>query len=180
MTLRPMTLRPMTLRPMTLRPMTLRLRTLRRRNMVLWSQAAGSIGRLHRPPLTMAGRIRRRIRLGFLLAILAMTPVARAVRPRWRPLLAGTVLTVTGFILRTGPGSLALLPGLMLLITAPLLPGLPAEDRLRHGELRRELATYSTPSQRRDLEAMLDRYPDGITRELRAILATQSPRRGQA
>jgi hypothetical protein len=154
--------------------------TKRRRNMVLWSQAATSIGRLHRPQLTTAGRIRRRIRLGFFLVIVALAPLARAVRPRWRPLLAGTVLTVTGFVLRSGPGSIALLPGLMLLITAPLLPGLPAEDRTRYGELRRELASYSTPSQRRDLEAMLDRYPDGITRELRAILATQGPRRWQA
>jgi hypothetical protein len=150
---------------------------LHRRNMVLWSQSAGLIGRPDRPRLTMVGRIRRRIRLGFLLAILGLMPAARAVRPRWRPLLAGTVLTVTGFILRSGPGSIALLPGLMLLLSAPLLPAEGAEDRVRHGELRRELAAYSTPAQRRDLEAMLDRYPDCTTRELRTILAGQEPRR---
>jgi hypothetical protein len=150
---------------------------LHHRNMVLWSQTAWSIGRLDRPRLTMAGRVRRRIRLGLLLAVVGLMPVARAVRPRWRPLLAGTVLTAAGFILRSGPGSIALLPGLMLLLSAPLLPGLSAEDREQYGELRRELAAYSTPAQRRDLEAMLDRYPDGTTRELRTILAGQQPRR---
>ncbi|MFY9928216.1 MAG: hypothetical protein WAK82_09460 [Streptosporangiaceae bacterium] len=149
---------------------------LHRWNMVLWSQSATSIGRPDRPRLTRAGRIRRRIRLGFLLAVVALLPVARAVQPRWRPLLAGTVLTVAGFLLRSGPGSIALLPGLMLLITAPLLPGVPAGDRGRQGELKRELATYSTPAQRRDLEAMLDRYPDRVTTELRTILAGQEPR----
>jgi hypothetical protein len=37
----------------------------------------------------------------------------------------------------------------------------------------RELAAYSTPAQRRDLEATLDRYPDGITDEIREILASK-------
>jgi hypothetical protein len=41
-------------------------------------------------------------------------------------------------------------------------------------ELERELAGYSTPAQRCDLEAILDRYPDGITYELRDILASQA------
>ena len=39
--------------------------------------------------------------------------------------------------------------------------------------LERELGEYSTPAQRRDLEAILDRYPDGITCELRDILGRQ-------
>ena len=43
--------------------------------------------------------------------------------------------------------------------------------RQRRRSLERELAGYSTPSQRRDLEATLDRYPDGVTQELRDILA---------
>jgi hypothetical protein len=47
-------------------------------------------------------------------------------------------------------------------------------DRTRHAELERELALYSTPAQRRDLEATLDRYPDSITHELRGILAGQA------
>jgi hypothetical protein len=41
-------------------------------------------------------------------------------------------------------------------------------------ELERELAGYSTNAQRRDLEAMLDRYPDDATREVREILASQA------
>jgi hypothetical protein len=35
--------------------------------------------------------------------------------------------------------------------------------------LKRELAAYSTPAQRCDLEAILDEYPDEDTSELRAI-----------
>jgi hypothetical protein len=45
--------------------------------------------------------------------------------------------------------------------------------RRRRRDLERELAGYSTPSQRCDFEAMLDRYPDGTTHELREILSRQ-------
>ena len=41
-------------------------------------------------------------------------------------------------------------------------------------QLERELAAYSTPAQRCDLEATFDRYPDSITFELRDILARQA------
>lgn len=40
--------------------------------------------------------------------------------------------------------------------------------------LERELAEYSTPAQRCDLEATFDRYPDSDTYELRDILARQA------
>lgn len=46
--------------------------------------------------------------------------------------------------------------------------------RKRRAQLERELASYSTVAERCDLEAALDRYPDGVTHELRAILARQS------
>jgi hypothetical protein len=46
--------------------------------------------------------------------------------------------------------------------------------RKRRAGLERELAGYSTPAERCDLEAALDRYPDGVTHELRAILARQA------
>ena len=46
--------------------------------------------------------------------------------------------------------------------------------RQRHRELARELAAYSTPAERRDFEAILDRYPDDLTYELRDILASQA------
>jgi hypothetical protein len=45
--------------------------------------------------------------------------------------------------------------------------------RRRRTELERELAGYATASDRRDLEETLDRYPDGVTHELRSILARQ-------
>ena len=45
--------------------------------------------------------------------------------------------------------------------------------RERRLALERELADYGTPAQREDLEATLDRYPDGVTHELREILCRQ-------
>jgi hypothetical protein len=106
-----------------------------------------------------------------LLTLRSLLPLARAVRARWRPLLPGTVLTVAGLLLRGSPtDSVVLLPGLMLLLSAPFLPGTP-DGR---SELERELAVYSTPAQRRDLEATLDQYPDNVTSELRDILTRQA------
>ena len=46
--------------------------------------------------------------------------------------------------------------------------------RKRRAELERELAGYASAADRCDLEAALDRYPDGVTYELRGILARQS------
>jgi hypothetical protein len=46
--------------------------------------------------------------------------------------------------------------------------------RKRRAALQRELAGYATLADRCDLEAALDRYPDGVTHELRGILARQS------
>ena len=146
-----------------------------RRNLVVWSQSSGSAwaSRVRRPARTR--RIRRWIRIGMLLTLLGLLPVARAVRARWRPLLAGAALTAAGVIMRgSTAGSVVLLPGLLLLLTAPLLPGTPEADRLRRAELERELAVYTTSAQRHDLEATLDQYPDDVTSELRDILAGQA------
>ena len=44
----------------------------------------------------------------------------------------------------------------------------------QHRELERELAQYSTPAQRCDLQATLDQYPDSDTYELRDILTRQA------
>jgi len=146
-----------------------------RRDLVVWSQSCGSAEprRLTRP--TRGRRIRRWIRIGMLLTVVGLLPLASAVRARWRPLLAGTALTVAGVIMRgSTPGSLVLLPGLMLLLCAPLIPGTPEADRLRRLELERELAVYTTSAQRHDLEATLDQYPDDVTSELRDILAGQA------
>ena len=141
----------------------------RRRTLVVWSQShdqyrSSPVARRARPR-----RIRRWIRLGTLLPLLGLLMVARAVRPQWKPLLAGTMLTVAGLIMRgSGAGGVLLLPGLLLLMFTPLLPGAPSAERT---ELERELAGYWTNAQRYDLEAMLDRYPDDVTREVREILS---------
>jgi hypothetical protein len=145
-----------------------------RRNLVVWSQSAGPAGRdavLRRTP---ASRIRRRLRIGVLLTTIGLMRLGGAVRARWRPVLAGTVLTAVGVMLRGGVGGMVLLPGLMLLASAPLVPAGPEAGQARRSKLERELAGYSTPAQRRDLEATLDRYPDSMTRELREILARQA------
>src|SRR6201985_3192942 len=90
-----------------------------RRNLVVWSQSAGSVGKYGAPPFTRRRRIRRWIRTGALLTVVGLMPLARAVRARWRPLLAGAVLTMVGIIWLDGPGGLVLLPGLWLFLFAP-------------------------------------------------------------
>jgi len=76
-------------------------------------------------------------------------PLARAMRARWRPLLAGGVLTVVGVVWLDGPGGMVLLPGLCLLLSAPLIPASAKADRMRRPEVEHELAVFSTPAQRR-------------------------------
>jgi len=46
--------------------------------------------------------------------------------------------------------------------------------RKRRAELKREMAGYAALADRCDFEAILDRYPAGVTHELRGILARQS------
>jgi hypothetical protein len=145
-----------------------------RRNLVVWRQSAGSAAAHVSLRFVRVPRLRRWIRIGTLLTILGLMSLVGGVRARWRRVLAGAVLTTAGVVLRAGPGSVVMLPGLMLLVTAPLLPGRPDADSVRRSELERELALYSTPAQRCDLEATLDQYPDGITHELRDILARQA------
>jgi hypothetical protein len=117
-------------------------------------------------PSVHAGGIRRSFRIGGLVAVIV-------VRPRWKPLLAGVALTIFGIIEHSGTGGMAMMPGLMMLWAAALIPGDSAADHQRRQQLMRELAAYSTSAQRRDLEAVLDRYPDGVTSEIREILATR-------
>ena len=153
----------------------MRMRPQRRQNLVVWRQSGAADQGSPVTPPSRTKRMRKWVRIGMLLTVLRLLPLVRAVGARWKPLLAGTGLTVAGVILRgSGPGSAMLLPGLMLLMTAPLLPGTGHADRLQRTELERELAGYWTNAQRHDLEAMLDRYPDDVTREIREILAGQA------
>jgi len=152
----------------------MRLRS-RPRSLVVWSSRADLADSYRRPQLariTRTRRIRRCIRTGALLTVVGLIALAQAVRVRWRPLLSGGALTVAGVILRSGPGGVLLLPGLLLLISAPFIEGNANADRKRRRKLQRELAGFSTPAQRCDLGATLDRYPDTVTHELRDILAS--------
>jgi len=148
-----------------------------RRNVVIWrsSRCPEYRGRgLWFSRAGQPGRVRRRLRISGLLVAVGLLRVAAAVRPRWRPLTTGTVLTVAGYAMRSGGAGAIMIPGMLFLAAALLAPPDPAADDPRRRALERELAAYSTPSQRRDLDAILDRYPDGDTRELRDILARQS------
>ena len=143
-----------------------------RRNLVVWSSSASPAGRNRARRPTRAQRIRKLARTGALFAILGMMRLAVAGRRHW-PLLAGVLLTAAGVALRAGPGGVVLLPGLLLLVYALITPARPPGDRTRRSELEHELAAYSTPAQRHDLEATLDRYSDDVTGELREIIAAQ-------
>jgi hypothetical protein len=149
-----------------------------RRTLVVWSTHGGP-DRYGLPWFTRVPRrrIRRCIRTGALLTVIGLMRLARAVQADWR-LMAGGVLTAVGVMLRSGPVSVVMIPGLLLLVVALLAPPSPKPARTRRAQLERELGAYSTPGERRDLEAILDLYPDGATYELRDILARQVARRG--
>ena len=147
----------------------------RRRNIVVWSASispAGRHGGLGLERAAPARPIRRRVRIGAMLALIGLLRLARTLRVRWY-LSAGIVLTVAGVFARDSGWGFVLLPGLLLVLSTPLIPASPDGDRKHRSQLRRELASYSTPAQRCDLEAILARYPDSDTRELRGILAGQ-------
>jgi hypothetical protein len=153
-----------------------------RRDLVVWRQSVGPAGRRNASHgsaspgirLVRVGRVRRYVRMGTLLTLIGLLRLRRVARRPWGPMLAGVVLTTTGIVFRSNPGGLLLLPGLLFLLDALLVPASPKEDRVRLAQLRRELGEYSTAAQRADLEATLDRYPDGETHELRDILARQA------
>lgn len=152
-------------------------RRVHRRNPVAWGSSASPAGQagvswLTRP--TRNRRVRRFIRTSALLTVLGLMRFAGGAWPRGRLVLAGGLLTVAGIVLRSQPAGVVLLPGLLLIFSAPLIPAGPRADRKRNFELARELAAYSTPAQRCDLEATLDQYPDEDTSELRAILGGQA------
>jgi hypothetical protein len=150
----------------------------RRRNVVVWNSSRGpgrrhGLTAFHRRPASTRP-VRRLLRITGLLTAIGLIRVAGALRPRWKPVLAGVALTATGVVLRGGAGGLAFLAGCLFLYAALVMPVRRGADRKRLAALERELADYSTPAQRRDLEAMLERYSDGDTSELRDILTRQA------
>jgi hypothetical protein len=150
----------------------------RRRNVVVWrsTRARGARYSLTtRPP--PARPLPRLLRIGWLLTILGLLRLVRALGRRWPPLLAGGALTAAGLLLRGAAGGLAFLPGVLFLYSALLMEDSPDANRKRRLALERELAGYFTAAQRRDLEATLDRYPDSATNEIRDILARQASAR---
>jgi hypothetical protein len=140
-----------------------------KRNRVVWSSSAEPVAYVLVP--RRPGRFRRALRTGFLLFLIGLVRAARS--PRWRCALLGAALTVPGLLMRDLAGNIILLPGLLILFFAPFLPGQALDGRQDHARLRRELAAYSTPAERRDLEALLTQYSDTEAGELRAILASQ-------
>jgi hypothetical protein len=121
-----------------------------RRNLV-WSPSVGSADRYGAPRFTRLARtrrIRRWIRTGALLMIIGLMRLARAASPRWRPLLAGVVLTGFGVVAAVA-WDLVLLPGLLFLVSAALVvPARPKTDRARRAEVERGLGVFSHPAQR--------------------------------
>jgi hypothetical protein len=119
-----------------------------RRNLVVWSPPGGSAVWDVAPKLTRltrTRRIHRWIRIGALLMVIGLMRLARAARPRWLPLLAGGVLTVVG-AMASGAWAAVLLPGVLFLLSAPLIP---VTSKARRSEAERELAVFSHPAQRR-------------------------------
>src|SRR6476620_7227982 len=112
-----------------------------RRHLVAWSPYAGPADKHGAPRLTRLARTKRThrfIRAGALLTVIGLRRLARAVRPRWRPLLAGVVITLVGLMLRNGAWGAVILPGIWFLGSVLLVPANPDADPKR-SELEREL-----------------------------------------
>ena len=149
----------------------------RRRTVVVWRSSRGPGSRhvlraFQRPASTQP--LRRLLRISGLLTAIAVIWLGRALRLPWGARLAGGALIVTGVVLRGVPGALAFLTGFLFLYAALVIHVRPVADRERRLALERELADYSSPAERNDLEAILNRYSDSDTSELRDILTRQA------
>ena len=119
-----------------------------RRNLVTWRLSVDPAGRYEAPRFTRLARtrrIRRCVRTGALLTVIGLMRLARGVRSRWRPLLAGTLLTVFGLMLRNSAWGLILAAGLLFFVYPLLIPARSDADRKQRYELERELPVYSIP-----------------------------------
>ena len=86
-----------------------------RPNLVVWSSSREPTGRSGGRRSARARRVRWRLRVGGLLAVLGVLWLARAARDCWEPvcLLVGTGLAVAGIVLSMAP---AFFLGLLVLI----------------------------------------------------------------
>jgi hypothetical protein len=143
---------------------------LHRRDLVVWSPSgalADRCGEAQRNQHACTARICRCIRIGALLLVIA-------VRPGWRPLLWSGGACGYGVMQGNCAAGIGLIPGFLLRWHAVMIPADSDADGRRRSQLERELVGYSTPAQRLDLEATLDRYSDSITFEMRDIFARQA------
>jgi hypothetical protein len=95
----------------------------RRRNLVVWSSSRVERGKHGVPRIarrTRARRIRRWLRIGALLMVVAVMRLARTTRSHWEPvsLAVGLLLTVSGF---TVPWVAGAFLGLLVLTVALLI-----------------------------------------------------------
>jgi len=114
----------------------------------MWSLSVDPAGRYDTPGFTRLARTRRIrmcVRTGALLTIIGLMRLARGEHSRWRPLLAGAVLTVVGIMLRSGAWGMILAVGLWFFAYALLIPASSDADSKRRAELERELPVYSIP-----------------------------------
>jgi hypothetical protein len=119
-----------------------------RRSLVTSRLSVDPAGRYEAPRFTRLARtrrIRRCVRTGALLTVIGLMGLARGVRSRWRPLLAGTLLTVFGLMLRNSAWGLILAAGLLFFVYPLLISASSDADRKRRYELERELPVYSIP-----------------------------------
>ena len=105
-----------------------------RRNIVVWSSSRapgrrGGLATFPRP--ARLRRLHRFLRTGGLFMVVGLLRLARPLRFRWRPVLAGGALTAVGVVLRADAGGLAFLPGILLLYSALLIEVSPDADRNR-------------------------------------------------
>ena len=103
-----------------------------RRRSLVWRPSGGPVGwhgapGLARPART--GTIRRFIRISALLTMIGLMRLARGVRPRWQPLLAGTVLAVAGFMSCSGAWGALFPAGFWFYVYALLIPSSPDVDQ---------------------------------------------------
>ena len=152
-------------------------RRARHRNLVVLRQSADPVsawGPSSVGGLARATGARRGIHVGALLTLIGLMGLARGVRARWRPILAVVVFTAPALMVGSGAWGMLFFAGICWLLHALVTPARPDADRRRRSELQHELAGYRSPAQWCDLAATLDRYPDGMTCELRDVLANQA------